>query len=64
MGAGSITWLVLGALTLSVLAVVLDRINFPQRPFKPRQVDLSQGSVTRDRTGAHIVNDDAEIEES
>lgn len=60
MGAGTLTWLVLGALALSVLAVVLDRVNFPQRPFRPRGLDVTRGPVARDRTGAHIVD---EIEE-
>ena len=56
MGAGTLTWLVVGALVLSVLAVVLDRVNFPQRPFRPK--GLEAGSrVARDRTGAHIVEE-------
>jgi hypothetical protein len=57
LSGGALTWLVLGALALSVLAVVLDRVNFPQRPFRPKGIDTSGGPVARDRTGAHIVDE-------
>lgn len=61
--------LVIAALVLAVAAVVVDRLNFPQRPFRPRRVPSIDGrEPPRDRTGAHItivneagdpVNDDA-----
>lgn len=51
----SVLALVLGALFLSLIAVLIDRINFPQRRFRPKQIRTDQG-VTRDRTGAHIVD--------
>jgi hypothetical protein len=48
--------LVLAALVLGVLAVVVDRLNFPQRPFRPRTVTTVDGrEPPRDRTGAHVV---------
>ncbi len=45
--------LIMGAITIALgLAVVLiDRINFPQRKFKAKQVPTN---TPRDRTGAHI----------
>lgn len=57
MSGATLTWLILGALALSVLAVVLDRVNFPQRPFRPRGLDVEKGDVARDRTGAHIIEE-------
>lgn len=56
--AGLVTWLVLGSLVLAALAVVLDRVNFPQRPFRPKRIEVGPDGVSRDRTGAHIVNDE------
>jgi hypothetical protein len=58
MDASSIVWLILGALILSALAVVLDRVNFPQRPFRAKQIVTDGPSAARDRTGAHIVDDE------
>ena len=54
---GSITWLVLGALILGTLAVVLDRVNFPQRPFQAKRIKIPQRGSSRDRTGAHILDE-------
>jgi hypothetical protein len=53
--AGTITWLVVGALLLGALAVVIDRVNFPQKPFRPKRIEPGDGGASRDRTGAHIV---------
>lgn len=48
-----------GALILAAAAVAIDRLNFPQRPFRPEQ--LPDGKVVRrDRTGAHIVEEDSD----
>jgi hypothetical protein len=58
----TITWLVVGALILSLLAVVLDRVNFPQKPFRARQIVSDGSRAPRDRTGAHIVDGDEEGE--
>ena len=51
----SVLALVLGALFLSLIAVLVDRINFPQRRFRPKQIQTGDHGATRDRTGAHIV---------
>ena len=51
----SVLALVLGALFLSLIAVLIDRINFPQRRFRPKQIRTGERGSTRDRTGAHIV---------
>ncbi len=46
-----------GALILAAAAVAIDRLNFPQRPFQPER--LPEGKVVhRDRTGAHIIEED------
>ena len=54
---GLITWIVLGALILGTLAVVLDRVNFPQRPFQAKRIETPQRGSSRDRTGAHILDE-------
>lgn len=60
-GVAGLFGLVIGALVLSALAVLVDRLNFPQRPFKPRPVPLRDGKEPpRDRTGAHMVDDAAD----
>lgn len=51
----SVLALVLGALFLSLIAVLIDRINFPQRRFRPKQIRTGKRGAIRDRTGAHIV---------
>jgi len=55
--AGTITWLVVAALLLGALAVVLDRVNFPQKPFRPKRIRPAASGPGRDRTGAHILDD-------
>ena len=52
----SVASLVAGALVLGLIAVVLDRINFPQRPFRAKQIRTGSRGPSRDRTGAHIVD--------
>lgn len=49
-----------GGLLLGLIAVVIDRINFPQRKFQPKSVQIEPGErgARRDRTGAHIVDFD------
>ena len=54
--AGTITWLVVAALLLGGLAVVIDRVNFPQKPFRPKRIRTGERGVSRDRTGAHILD--------
>ena len=41
---------------LATLAVVLDRVNFPQKPFRPKRIETGTRGATRDRTGAHILD--------
>lgn len=55
--AGTIVWLLIGSLILGGLAVVLDRVNFPQKPFRPRRIHTGSEGATRDRTGAHVIDD-------
>ncbi|MDH4365533.1 MAG: hypothetical protein OEY70_15775 [Acidimicrobiia bacterium] len=60
-GVAGLFGLVIGALVLSALAVLIDRLNFPQRPFKPRTVPVTDGKEPpRDRTGAHMVDESGE----
>lgn len=56
VNTSSVLSLVIGALVLGLIAVVLDRINFPQRPFRPKQIRTGSAGPSRDRTGAHIVD--------
>lgn len=44
------------ALILAVIGVLVDRLNFPQRRFRPKQIKPSEKGLTRDRTGAHILD--------
>ncbi|MDH3295535.1 MAG: hypothetical protein OER95_14545 [Acidimicrobiia bacterium] len=64
VNTGSVTSLIIGAAVLAVIAVLLDRLNFPQKPFRAKQIETRrQRGPTRDRTGAHIVDvhsDDAD----
>lgn len=55
----SVFLLCAGALILAVIGVLVDRLNFPQSRFRPKQIKPSQKGLTRDRTGAHIL----EVEE-
>lgn len=56
--AGTITLLVFASLVLGLLAVVLDRVNFPQKPFYAKRIRTGPGGARRDRTGAHIIDTD------
>ena len=56
INTSSVISMVAGALVLGLIAVVLDRLNFPQRPFSPKQIRTGDGGPIRDRTGAHIVD--------
>ncbi len=56
LNTDSILLLCLGALALAVIAVLLDRVNFPQRRFKAKQIRVAEEGPARDRTGAHIVD--------
>ena len=57
INTGSVTSLIIGAVILGVIAVLLDRLNFPQKPFRPKRIETDRrGGPTRDRTGAHIVD--------
>lgn len=47
-----------GALILAVIGVLVDRLNFPQSRFRPKQIKPSAKGATRDRTGAHILDVD------
>jgi hypothetical protein len=46
------------ALVLSAIGVLVDRLNFPQGRFRPKQIKPSERGITRDRTGAHILDVD------
>ncbi len=56
MTTNQILLLCAGALVLGLIAVVVDRLNFPQRKFVAKQVEVDLGDRTRDRTGAHILD--------
>ncbi len=49
-----------GGLLLGLIAVVIDRLNFPQRKFQAKTVEIEadERGSRRDRTGAHIVDFD------
>jgi hypothetical protein len=57
VGSGLITWLIIGSVLLATLAVVLDRVNFPQKPFRPKRIEVPARGTARDRTGAHIMDE-------
>ncbi len=46
-----------GGFVLCVLAIVVDRFNFPQRRFRPKRIALNTQGAKRDRTGAHVVDE-------
>ena len=47
------------AIVLGLIAVLIDRLNFPQRPFRPKAVAVDhKRRAARDRTGAHILDVD------
>mgnify|MGYP006950442834 CR=1 FL=1 len=46
-----------GGVLLGLIAVVIDRLNFPQRRFTAKGVRIDPtNSPNRDRTGAHIID--------
>ncbi len=45
-------------LVLGLIAVVIDRLNFPQPKFRAKGVKVVDGRQARDRTGAHIIDVD------
>lgn len=45
-------------LLLALLAVLIDRLNFPQPRFRARKIRRSRKGPARDRTGAHVIDDD------
>ncbi len=45
-----------GAVILGLIGVVIDRLNFPQKPFRPKTTMVEKGRPSRDRTGAHITD--------
>lgn len=53
---GLVFILMLGAIVLGLAAVVIDRINFPQTPFRAKRVITGSVGPDRDRTGAHITD--------
>ncbi len=57
--SSTIFLLALGALFLAFIAVLVDRLNFPQARFRARQVRPSESTPSRDRTGAPIVDVDS-----
>lgn len=49
--------LILGATGLGLMGVIIDRLNFPQRKFRPKTIALKNSQPQhRDRTGAHITD--------
>ena len=47
-------------LLLTLLAVLIDRLNFPQPRFRPRRVAFERRGPHRDRTGAHVLDEESE----
>jgi len=58
MTGSALLWMTIAAVLLSGLAVVLDRVNFPQRPFRSRSVITEGKGAKRDRTGAHVAHEE------
>lgn len=54
---GQLLTLCLGGLGLALLAIVIDRFNFPQRRFRPKRMPMNAHGSQRDRTGAHVVDE-------
>jgi hypothetical protein len=54
----NLVFLLIGAsLVLGVIAVLIDRVNFPQKRFRPKAVAVDhRGKAARDRAGAHILD--------
>ena len=55
LNSTTVLFLCVAGLLLAGIAVLVDRLNFPQDGFRPRQIRPSDEFPTRDRTGAHIV---------
>lgn len=56
-------FLIGAAIVLGLIAVLIDRVNFPQKRFRPKAVDVDhRGRAARDRTGAHILDADRDEE--
>lgn len=56
--SSTIFLMAIGALVLAFIAVLVDRLNFPQPRFRARQVRPSESTPSRDRTGAQIIDVD------
>ena len=57
MDENTVFLLIGAAMILGLIAVLIDRINFPQRRFRPKVVAIDRKSpASRDRTGAHIID--------
>jgi len=58
----NIVFLLIGAaIVLGLIAVLIDRINFPQKRFRPKAVAVDhRGKAARDRTGSHILDVDSD----
>lgn len=46
------------ALLLGLVAVLIDRLNFPQSRFRSSRVSTEGRGPHRDRTGAHVIDED------
>lgn len=61
MPSNTVLALLAGALLLGLIAVLIDRLNFPQRRFVPKRTVVNRRcGHQRDRTGAHITDLDTE----
>ena len=57
MDQGFVFLLIGAAMVLGLIGVLIDRLNFPQRRFRPKAVAVDhKGRAARDRTGAHIID--------
>ena len=55
----NVVFLLIGAaIVLGLIAVLIDRLNFPQKRFRPKAVAVDHKGRARDRTGAHIIDVD------
>lgn len=65
MTANTVYLLCGGGLILGGIGVIIDRLNFPQRRFMAKGVSISSDiGATRDRTGAHILDLEPDVEAS
>lgn len=60
LDGNTIILLCVGALVLALIAVLIDRLNFPQTRFRAKQIKPAERGTTKDRTGAHIIEVDPE----